>query len=273
MGRIAVVGLTTIDWIDNDTSTPGGVPLHALRALREFGTPGITATKVAAADRQLLVPLEEMAEALAWRAAAETATYTLVHDPLSMERQVVIEALGDPWQPTEIDEWVLQATRGCSFLHAGALSLADFPTETLARLAQTHRVSLDGQGLVRPARLGPVVHEAPSSLEMLEHVEVLKLALEEAAVLGIEPTHESLARLGVADVVVTNGEKGAWIFAAGELVEIVGDPVSVKNTSGAGDGFIACYLAARSEGASPRDAGARAADAVSALLRNRAGAS
>jgi sugar/nucleoside kinase (ribokinase family) len=271
VGRIAVVGLTTIDWIDGDTSTPGGVPLHAMRALREFGAPGITATKVAAADRQLLAQVDELAEELAWRAAAETATYTLVHDPRLLERQVIIEALGDAWQPAEIDDWVLEATRGCSFVHAGALSLADFPTETLVQLARTHRVSLDGQGLVRPARLGPVVHERPSSLEMLEHIEVLKLALEEAAVLGIEPTSESVARLGVAEVVLTNGEEGAWIFAAGELVEIPGAPVSVKNTSGAGDGFIACYLAARSEGASPRDAGARAADAVSALLRNRAG--
>jgi sugar/nucleoside kinase (ribokinase family) len=196
-----------------------------------------------------------------------------VHDPHSLERRVIIEALGDAWQPTEIDDWVLEATRNCAFVHAGALSLADFPAETLARLSRTHRVSLDGQGLVRPARLGPVVHVSPSSLEILEHIEVLKLALEEAAVLGLEPTRESLARLGVAEVVLTNGEKGAWIFAAGELVEIAGAPVPVKNTSGAGDGFIACYLAARSEGASPSDAGARAADTVSELLRNRAGTS
>ena len=62
MGRIAVVGLTTIDWIDGDTSTPGGVPLHAMRALREFGAPGITATKVAAADRQLLAQVDELAK-------------------------------------------------------------------------------------------------------------------------------------------------------------------------------------------------------------------
>src|ERR671937_275401 len=82
-----------------------------------------------------------------------------------------------------------------SWVHVGALAHSDFPAETLAELARERLVSLDGQGLVRPARTGPLELDAGYDPEVLRHVSVLNLAEEEARVLLGEPDEESLRSL------------------------------------------------------------------------------
>ena len=267
MSQLAVIGLTARDTVDDGATTTGGAPFYAAQALRQAGASARLVTKVAASDQALLEPMA--ADETTWRPASETAAYALAHDPDTGERLVTLEELGEPWAPAEIETWVLPALAGVAAVHAGALCAADFPVEALALLAQERRLSLDAQGLVRPARLGAVEMERPSSLDALEHVEVLKLSLEEAAVLGVEPTAASMAAIGVPEVVLTAGSRGAWIYVRGAVVEIATEAAAVRDTTGAGDGFIACYLHARLEGASGADAGAFAARAVADMLRQR----
>ena len=268
MSRLAVVGLTARDTVDGGTPTTGGAPYYAAQALREVRARARLVTKLAACDVALLEPIESLGE-LVWRPASDTAAYVLSHDAETAERTVLLESLGEPWTAHEVESWVLPELAGIAVVHAGALCRADFPAETLALLARGRRLSLDGQGLVRPARLGPLTMERPQSLDVLDHVEVLKLSLEEAAVLGVEPTAASLAALGIPEVVLTAGPRGAWIYARGALVEVTADTVPVRDTTGAGDGFIACYLHARLDGASGADAGTLAARAVAQMLRRR----
>ena len=120
-----------------------------------------------------------------------------------------------------------------------------------------------------PARIGPVALEPTGSLEVLEHVDVLKLSLEEADAMDVEPTALSLGSLGISEVVLTAGGRGAWIYVGGALVEIASEPVDARDTTGAGDAFIACYLRARLDGAGGANAGTVAAGAVAAMLRRR----
>ena len=80
------------------------------------------------------------------------------------------------------------------WVHVAPLARDEFPAETLAALARRCRVSLDGQGLVRVPELGPLRLDADFDPEVLRHVWVLKLADEEAEVLG------DLAALGVREV-------------------------------------------------------------------------
>lgn len=268
MSQLAIIGHTTHDIVDGQASRPGGAPLHAIRALHGVGATARVVTKVAEPDAHLLAPIAELTDDLVWLPASETATFALEHGE-SGERRVIVEVVGEAWEPAEIEASVLPAIAGCDLAHLGALSAADFPPETIALLGKSHRLSLEGQGLVRPGRIGPVSHAPPASLELLEHVSVLKLSLEEAAVLGLEPTLDSLQQLGVPEVVVTNGEHGAWALADQKLVEIVADSVAVRDVTGAGDGFIACYLTARLAGVPPRDAGHFAAGAVATMLRQR----
>lgn len=273
MSRLAVIGLTARDRVDGAPPSTGGAPLFCQQALHEAGASARLVTKVAGDDAALLEPIQQLTEELVWRPATRTAEYVLAYDAMSGHRSVSAARLGEPWSTSELESWVLPAIERCELVHLGALSSSDFPVESLALLSERHRVSLDGQGLVRPAREGPVSLERPASLEALGHVEVLKLSEEEAAVLGIEPTALSMASLGVPELVLTSGERGALVLAHGAVVEIRSDPVDVRDATGAGDGFIACYLHARLEGATAAEAGSFAARAVGAMLRRREGSS
>ena len=115
----------------------------------------------------------------------------------------------------------MQGLAGARWVHAGALARSDFPAETMAELARGRRVSLDGQGLVRPARTGPLELDADFDPEVLRHVTILKLAEEEAeALLGGEPTEDALRELGVPEVLVTFGSLGSLVLANGQLERV-----------------------------------------------------
>ena len=223
---------------------------------------------LAPADEMLLAPLEQLGFPLAWRASDETASYALRHDAEG-GRTIEIETVGDGWTVAQLEGWALEALGSCELIHAGALSAADFPSEALALLARDRRLSLDGQALVRPARRGPLRLEAPSSLDQLEHVDVLKLSLEEAEVLGVGPSPRTLATLSVAEVVLSASTRGVWVYAEGALSHVQCEVVPTRDTTGAGDALIACYLCARLDGTPATEAARRAADAVSAMLRRR----
>ena len=70
------------------------------------------------------------------------------------------------------------------WVHVAPLLRSDFPAETLAALARGRRLSFDGQGLVRASEPGPLRLDADFDPAMLEHVQILKLAEEEAEVVG-----------------------------------------------------------------------------------------
>lgn len=62
-----------------------------------------------------------------------------------------------------------------------------------------------------------------------------------------------VARLGPRTVVIKLGERGALVLHDGDLFESPAVPVTVVDTVGAGDAFVAGYLTERLTGASPRD--------------------
>ena len=103
----------------------------------------------------------------------------------------------------------------------------------------------------RPA-LGRLELDADFDRELLRSVSILKLAEEEAAIVG---------SIDVPEIVVTHGVRGATVNGT----HIPADPVDADPT-GAGDMFAAGYLAARAAGAEPVEAGRNAAALVSAIL-------
>src|SRR5919206_4673714 len=110
-----------------------------------------------------------------------------------------MEAVGDPWTPQEARGWVARALERVTWVHVAPLARTDFPAETLAALARGRRLSLDGQGLVRPARTGPLRLDGDYDPEVLRHATILKLAAEEARVLVGEPDEDALRSLGVPE--------------------------------------------------------------------------
>lgn len=244
----------------------GGGPFHAGRALRALGRRGVLVTKCAEADRrELLTPIVCLGLPVLWHEAASTSAFSMVYD--GEQRRMVVDALGEQWTPEEARGWVGRALAGIDWVHVAPLLRSDFPPETLAELARGRRLSLDGQGLVRGNGPGPLRLDADYDPALLRHVSILKLSEEEADILVEGLDERSLRRLGVPEVIVTLGSRGAVVLADGlaELVparRVPGNP----ELTGSGDAFAAAYLAARAGGESAPSAARRASALVSALL-------
>jgi sugar/nucleoside kinase (ribokinase family) len=257
-GRVTVVGNLARDVIDGGAPRVGGAPYHAARALRLLGGRSRIFARCAETDRRALVgPLAALGVPFAWLPAPSTATFELRY--AGEEREMRIADPGTPWS--------LEDVRGISradWLQVGALTRDDFAPEVLAALARHSRLALDGQALVRPATMGPLVLDADFDPNLLRHVTALKLNEEELETLGGE---ERVAELGVPELLITRGSTtGALILASGVRKQILVRSVDVPNPTGAGDAFLAGYVWARSAGHRPGSAARYAATTAARVL-------
>ena len=267
MAAIAVIGNLARDLVDGRPPRAGGAPFHAARALRALDIPALVLTKCSPEDRRTLLPsLARLGVRVCSREAASTSTFAFRYD--GDRRIMTVEQLGEPWTPDEACGWVTEALGRTAWVHVGPLARSDFPAETLAVLARGRRLSLDAQGLVRAPQTGPLKLDAEFDRELLRHVTVLKLAEEEADVVLETLDDEAVAALGVPEVLVTLGSRGSILFCGGTRHRIVANPVETDPT-GAGDAFMACYLAARARGGTPLASARRATRLVEDLLAGR----
>jgi sugar/nucleoside kinase (ribokinase family) len=254
---MAVIGNLTRDVVDGGAARPGGAPVHAARALRLLGGRVRIVARCAATDRRaLLLPVIALGVPVFWVAGRTTASFELRY--AGEERELTLLDPGEPWTPATVAD-----VGRAEWIHVGALTRSEFPPPVLAALARDRRLALDGQALVRPASVGPVKLDSNFDEAVLSHVTVLKVAEAEAEVLGGE---ERLARLGVPEVLVTLGSRGALLLAGGRRDVVPVRRVESSDPTGAGDAFLAAYVWARACGHRPlsaaRHAGSTAARAL-----------
>jgi hypothetical protein len=178
------------------------------------------------------------------------------------DRAMSITALAPPWTIAELatldiaTEWV----------HLAPLVAGEFSPSLLDWLyLQDHRLSLDGQGLVRVPSLGPITLADCWSPAPLDTITVLKLANEEASGLS-HPPHA----LGPPEVLVTRGSAGATLYQDGVPSPVPPSPaIAVADSTGAGDTFMTAYVAARAQDHDPLAAADLASQRVSAVLAAR----
>jgi sugar/nucleoside kinase (ribokinase family) len=266
---VSVIGNLTRDVLPGLAPRPGGGPYHAGRALSLIDHPSRLVVKCADRHRRaLLGPLLSLGVPVSWRAGTDSAGFEIVEH--GDQREMAIISCGDPWSPEEARGWVGEALGESEWVHVAGLMQGEWPAETLAALARGRSLSLDGQALVRRARLGPLELSPDFDRELLRFVRILKLAEEEATAIFGEPSSFAAAELGVEEVLVTRGTRGAIVYAGGERLEIPARPVVHDvDTTGAGDAFAAVYLVCRSRGRSPKRAASRAAAFVGAMLAKR----
>ena len=247
----------------------GGGPFYAGRALRALGRHGVVMTKCAEDDRRtLLTPLVCLGLPVLWRESESTAAFAIDYD--GEERSMTVDALGPEWTVEEVRDWVGRGIDGAGWVQVAALRRGEFSAEALAELARGRRVMLDGQGLVRPPETGPLEPDADYDAAVLENVSVLKLSELEAELLAGGVEEEGLRALGVPEVVVTLGSRGAVVLDRGGLEHVPGRPVEPSgDPTGAGDAFGAAYLASRADGNGPAGAARRGAGLVADLLAGR----
>lgn len=256
MPPLALVGNLSRDVVDGGPPRIGGAPYYAARAWRVLGARGTIFTRSGPEDR---VGYTRHLTALGLPVVSLEGTTTTsfsFHYEGDTRIMTVVQP-GDSW--TTEDAEVVPAG---GWIHIAPLLRSEFSAETLAAFARGRHLSLDGQGLVRAPVPGPLRLDADFDPAMLEHVQILKLAEEEAEVVG------AIDKLGVPEVLVTYGERGSRVYYRGRSVEVGAWPVAVDPT-GSGDAFSAAYLAGRSQGLAPVSAARQATGVVAALLTGR----
>jgi sugar/nucleoside kinase (ribokinase family) len=261
MRRLGVVGLVSLDRVDGGIPRLGGAPVYMARALRLLGQDAVAVTKLADEDRPRLAGLGVPVVA---GSAARTIGFRIEND--GDHRHMAIDELGEPFSAADARGWMARALEDADWVHAGPLTRADFPPETLAVLARGRILSLDGQGLVRRPELGDLAVDADYDPDVLRHVGFLKLARGELEALGLELTERSLASLGVREIAVTLGKTGVVVYADGLAEHVPTIPLEGVDPTGAGDAWAAAYVAYRRRRHSPVSAARLANGTVGALL-------
>jgi sugar/nucleoside kinase (ribokinase family) len=251
---IALLGNLSRDFLPGVPPRVGGAPFHAARAFQQLGTAGVIYARCAVEDRaELLPPLVALGTPVHYVRGEHTAGFEISYE--GDRRLMTVRSLGDTW----LTEDLPQLAEDVRWVHVAPLARTDFPAETLAAAARGRRLSLDGQGLVRPGATGLLELDADFDPAVLRHVWVLKLSEEEAEVLG-----DPLA-LGVRELLVTHGARGATVYAGGRVDHVPAFAID-RDPTGAGDAFCVSYLSARSVGFAPAAAARRATAVVAAML-------
>ena len=256
MRPLAVIGHLARDLVAGGPPRIGGGPYYAARAWRAMGARATLFTRCGPDERSAF-SRRLIAVGLPVVMLPGTSTTSFSFYYVDSTRVMTVEHAGDSWTADE----ARTVTPG-AWVHVAPLLRSDFPAETLAALARGRRLSLDGQGLVRAAELGPLRLDAHFDHAMLRHVQILKLAEEEAEVIG------AVDKLDVPEVLVTYGERGSRVYYEGRWEKVGAWPVATDPT-GSGDAFSAAYLAGRSRGLTPVSAARRATALVGALLMRR----
>jgi 2-dehydro-3-deoxygluconokinase len=112
------------------------------------------------------------------------------------------------------------------------------------------------------ATAAPVFRELAAGADMLfagDDEARIALEIDDPAAVTPEGLAKALAALGPAEVVVKRGRHGATALVDGKVVDVPPVPVQAVDSVGAGDAFVAGYLAGRLTG---RDATERLATAA-----------
>jgi sugar/nucleoside kinase (ribokinase family) len=265
--RMAVVGNVSIDRVDGGEATPGGCPSFAALGLCLLGRREQVVTRLAEPDRFLF---EEFLGAFEQHTTLLDGSATCAFDIQSDgdSRRMSIVALGDPWSTADAAAVLPDVT----WVHVAPLTRSDFSASTLQALGAGGRhLSYDGQGLVRVARTGHLMLDANFDPAVLAPLHVLKLAEDEAAIVGGGRFDRGTATmLGVPEVLVTLGSRGSIVYARGHETYVTPDEAVLGvPTTGTGDLFMVGYVAARERGAEPVEAARVGSALVTDVLLDR----
>jgi sugar/nucleoside kinase (ribokinase family) len=254
---LALAGNLSRDLVDGRPPRIGGAPYYAARAWRVLGSRATLVTRCGPDERVAYGRrLSALGLPVVVLPGTTTTAFSFYYD--GDTRVMTVEQPGDAWSPAD----AIALPPG-AWVHVAPLLRSDFPSEKLAALARGRTLSLDGQGLVRAAEPGPLRLNSDFDPAMLDHVQILKLAEEEADVIG------AVDRLGVPEVLVTYGPRGSRVYYEGRSEQVGAWPVAADPT-GSGDAFSAAYLAGRAKGLTPVSAARRATAVVGGLLTGRA---
>ncbi len=274
---VCVVGHITKEVVKVGTTRRtalGGTAYYTAMALKRLGLSVAVVTKGARQDRQrLLQELTSEKVSIFWKDGETTPAFENRYSGMGLDtRTQVLKGRGTPFSAKDL------AGISAPAFHFGPLTREDIPLQVLRRaVGKAKIVSLDVQGMVRPARLGVITQEdRADKKKWLACVHILKADETEAFILSGETAMDRaavvLASFGPEEVVITLGHRGSLVYTAAQrLHKIPGwTPRRLADPTGCGDTYMAGYLYERLRGTTPEMA-ARFAAAMATLKLERAG--
>lgn len=259
-----IIANLALDQVDGGDWTPGGCPTFAQTVFGIMDAHGALLTSCGAEDRSLFDGALADGVDLQLIVAEHTTRFAI--DYTGDDRTMVLHSIGHSWTEADVEHLRIDS----EWVHLAPLTRADFPVATVAALAREHRVSYDGQGLVRRPQLGPLQVDAGYDPELLRHLSVLKLADDEAQIVGGGADPAQIAQgLGVPEIIFSHGSRGAEVACAGEMTHLEPRRVYSGNVTGAGDSLMTAYVVARQRGHGPVAAAREAISVVETVLQAR----
>ena len=248
----------------------GGGFRYSAHAAALAGLKVAAVTRLAAADRATITPLEEAGiDVVVFESPASTLMRLEYPTDNVDQRILSVAALADPFTVEQLDP--LQAR---AYLVSGSVR-GEATLEVMRFLrAKAEWLAADLQGFIRVVGEGGLLHYAPwpEQSAVLELIDVLKTdAVEAEFITGTSDIHEAariLAGFGPREIVLTHRD-GLLVLAGGREFEAGFHPDELRGRSGRGDTCVGSYLARRL-GAGPAEATIWAA-AVTSLKMEREG--
>ncbi|MBI2075917.1 MAG: ribokinase [Candidatus Aenigmarchaeota archaeon] len=239
---IAVIGPIAKDRIvigKSEKEQIGGTVFYAGSALAKLGIKTQIFAKLSAKDKNLLGALKHKNISLFPYFCEHTTSFRNVYH--GENREQFVDGVAEPFEISDITS--LKA----NIVHLGPLTKPDIPLAVFKHLKSLGiAISLDIQGFTRKINGRKVVQSRwKDAKDFLRYVDILKADANEAELMG---GIKKLAGMGPIEVVITNGQKGSVVYSKKQkkLCKIPAfEPSAVKDVTGAGDTYIAGYLAKR----------------------------
>jgi 2-dehydro-3-deoxygluconokinase len=230
-----------------------------------------------------LAAAEGIATNLVLRVPGRLPALCLVEGGLSGERNVRYWRDGAPVHELfELPDWMrlAEALVDAKLIYFSGITLSLLSTNSIGRFLavlevarrQGAKVAFDGNFRPRGWK-GDLPRTRAIFIETLKRVDIALPTFDDEAVLWGDPSPEAtVARLqsfGIGEIVVKNGPNSALVAIAGAQDFVPVPEVLVPvDTTAAGDGFNAGYLAARLSGSEPMQAAAAAHQLAGHVIRH-----
>lgn len=259
-------------------AVPGGAPMNVALHLKRFGINSFIASSVGNDEKgqNLVVFMENsgMDTHLVQRhktlATSEVKVWLNDQNNASFE---ICEPVA--WDDIQLTPELLDAARNSGAIVFGSLASRNAATRnTLSSLLELDLIKIMDVNLRAPFNRREVVEP------LLKLADIVKLNDEElvtiASWFGLSGSTMQLATqlyktLSLATLLVTRGDKGAFLIHNNETSEHSGYKVRVADTVGSGDAFLAGFLAAYADGKN-MDTAITEACAIGAFVATQSGA-
>lgn len=259
-------------------AVPGGAPMNVALHLKRFGIQSLVASSVGddQRGRDLVNFLERsgmdthLVQTHASLPTSEVKVWLNEKNNASFE---ICEPVA--WDDIQLTPGLIDAARNSGAIVFGSLASRNEATrKTLSTLLDLDLIKILDVNLRAPFNTREVVEP------LLKHADIVKLNDEELVIIaswfGLAGSPEQLAAgfyktLSLKTLLVTRGDKGAYLIHKNEVFEHNGYSVKVADTVGSGDAFLAGFLAAYADG-KDMDTAITEACAIGAFVATQHGA-